>query len=575
MPTTAPIPSRHPLVRGACILACMTLGLGAQAQEAAPAQLPTLEHRIRVGDTLEQLARRYLGDASLWRQLQVHNHNIDPLRLPPGNVLEIPMNLLRSASASVDYVQGRATISRSGDSSKGVERGQVLQEGDQLQLDPDAFVTVRLADGSSVRVQANSELTLRQLRRRGRAGSLQSVLELQQGGVEVDVPGRRDATRTLDVLTPVAATSVRGTRFEVQASAQGTAAAVERGRVVMGARQHPDTARPLAAGYGMAVRTDGQASAPTRLLPPPPTQDLPRLSEDAQWLNLPLPAVAGAQAYRVQVMADQDGAQVLRTALVQGTNARFAAVPDGQYWVQLRAVDELGIAGRKALAPLRVKAHPVAPLPQAPAPDAVSSAGATELLCTPVADAQAYVLQIAPLTDGQMPASADFQQPALQAQDSRECRLDVAALPPGRYAWRTASVRWVDGVRDQGPYLPPLGLTLATPPKAPGADDLQVQSHHGISTLYWPDAAGQRYHLQALAHAQDDTPALDLWLDRAQWTASGLPAGTWQVRIQVQDASGLLSAFSPARQVQILPLVHDGNGQVVGTGTGLGLELDY
>ena len=39
-------------------------------------------------------------------------------------------------------------------------------------------MAVQLADGTMVRVQAQSELQLRQLRRRGRAGSVQSVLEM-------------------------------------------------------------------------------------------------------------------------------------------------------------------------------------------------------------------------------------------------------------------------------------------------------------------------------------------------------------------------------------------------------------
>ena len=52
---------------------------------------------------------------------------------------------------------------------------------------------------------------------------------------------------------------------------------------------------------------------------------------------------------------------------------------------------------------------------------------------------------------------------------------------------------------------------------------------------------------------------------------SGLPTGTWHVRLQVQDGNGLLSRFSPTRSVQMLPLVQDGSGNTVGTGSGLGL----
>ena len=74
----------------------------------------TIAHRITAGDTLEQLADRYLGDATLWPALQSHNRVNSPYRLQPGSILEIPLQLMRAATASVDYVQGNAHLNRSG-----------------------------------------------------------------------------------------------------------------------------------------------------------------------------------------------------------------------------------------------------------------------------------------------------------------------------------------------------------------------------------------------------------------------------------------------------------------------------
>ena len=77
---------------------------------------------------------------------------------------------------------------------------------------------MRLADGSLVRVQSQSDVVLRQMRRKGRAGSLQSVLDLREGGVEASVPPEPgNAQRRFEIRTPAASTSVRGTRFLVQA----------------------------------------------------------------------------------------------------------------------------------------------------------------------------------------------------------------------------------------------------------------------------------------------------------------------------------------------------------------------
>lgn len=563
-------------------LAAALASLPALAQTAASAaRLPTVQHRIQVGDTLEQLARRYLGDTTQWQALQQHNGNIDPYRLPPGQFLEIPLNLLRAATASVDYVQGTASLHRSGQAAQPVQRGQPLREGDALALDPEAFVTVLLADGSTVRVQANSQITLQQLRRRGRAGSLQSVLELQQGGVEVAVPGRPDATRRLEVHTPMAATSVRGTRFDVQVTDNGSSsAAVEHGRVAL--QGQADTAvTVLRPGLGAAVRQDGHATAPVRLLPAPNPGDLPATASDAQWLDLSLPPLADASAYQVQVAADPAGQQVLRNGRFATPQVRFASLADGDYWLQVRGLDAHGIRGQAAQAPLRIKAHPVAPLASHPAPQAIAAQGSTQLACTPVDEAQAYVLQVAALgpapAEGSAPpasvtaadAAEIFAAPVAQAVDVADCALDLATLPPGTYAWRTASVRWVGGVRDQGPFGIVQTFALQPPPALP--QEVQVQSHQGHTTIFWTGGPGQRYRLQALATPEAAEPQLDLWLDAPQWTVSGLPAGTWHVRLQVQDGNGLLSRFSPTRSVQMLPLVQDGSGNTVGTGSGLGL----
>ena len=136
----------------------------------------------------------------------------------------------------------------------------MLAEGTRLQVGPNGFVTVRLADGSIVKVSAQSDVQLRQLRRRGRAGSVQSVVEIQRGSVESSVAPSTDASRRFEVRTPRAVTSVRGTRFGVALSESGdTTAAVLQGAVAVQSRtadnsaQHNAAATVLQPGQGLAV----------------------------------------------------------------------------------------------------------------------------------------------------------------------------------------------------------------------------------------------------------------------------------------------------------------------------------
>ena len=162
---------------------------------------------MKEGDTLEGLARSYLANPRQWPLLQARNKVADPRRLQPGSLIFIPVRLQPSESATVQFVQGEATAQARGSSTPApIETGNKLEEGTELKVGPESFVTVQLADGTVVRVQAQSEL---QLRRRGRAGSVQSVLEMHKGGVESTVPPSAEPLRRMEIRTPLAVTSVR------------------------------------------------------------------------------------------------------------------------------------------------------------------------------------------------------------------------------------------------------------------------------------------------------------------------------------------------------------------------------
>jgi TIR domain/LysM domain len=47
-------------------------------------------HRVEVGDTLERIAGRHLGDPAEWRKIAIANDLTDPLAMWPGKLLIIP-----------------------------------------------------------------------------------------------------------------------------------------------------------------------------------------------------------------------------------------------------------------------------------------------------------------------------------------------------------------------------------------------------------------------------------------------------------------------------------------------------
>ena len=571
--------THHGRAKTGVALACVAMGALLVGHEASAQIKPAvrggdvIEHRVLAGDTLEQLATRYLGDRTRWTALQAHNQVSDPFRLRPGSMLEIPTRLLRAASASVEYVQGDVRSSRSlshpaeptAAASSPVQKGQLLQEGDSLKVPANGFVSVRLADGSLVRVQSESDVELRQMRRKGRAGTLESVLDLREGTVEASVPKQASSERRFEVRTLASSTSVRGTQFLVQTDLQGkTATAVDEGSVAVRSGTPSTLLKP---GQGVAATADGKLSKPAAMLRAPDIAAWPALAEDASWVSLPLPAMAGAVRYQVQLAEDKGFTRVLRNSIFTKSPARLTGVDDGNYLVAIRAIDANGIPGARSVHALRVKAHPVPPLYEFPEPDAVVGLGQRGLQCTKVHEATAYRIQV-------IAAGGNFAQPALDTGAITDCALSadtLAKLGAGEYLWRVASIRTLsNGQQDLGPFATPQKMKLAQAPKSP---ELQLGggAGEGVSKIRWAGEEGQRYRIVVASQPDFAAPVVDTWLTAPQWSTEALPAGSYFLQMQIEDQNGLRSNFSTARQFQTGNWVTTGDGQSMTSGDGMRL----
>jgi hypothetical protein len=516
-----------------------------------------VEHRLQIGDTLETLSAQYLGTPRLWQRLQEYNHVSDPHRLQPGSVLRIPFSLLPLGSAHVSFVQGDARVLLPGATETvALQAGQELPEGARVLVPADGFINVRLSDGSMIRVQANSDVRLQQLRRRGKTGAAQSVLELQRGGVESTVTTSQDAARRFEVRTPMASTSVRGTRFSVSLDAEGhTLTAVTEGQVAVDQRnaaEHP--ARALVnKGQGLSVTADGAVGEPRSLLPAPDLSALPDTVSDADFLTLTLATpVTGAVAYQVQVARDADFTEVLRSGSSTTQTLRLLAVDDGRYQVSVRALDAAGLPGWPAQRAITVKAHPVPPLYQSPPAGALISRTQGALTCSHVVGVARYRIQAA--------ADASFAALLIDAT-TESCDARVDALAPGQYQWRAASIRTLPGgAPDQGPFAPPQAFTVADNPAALSSNALNPVGDDPGLRLRWPGEPGQSFRLQLSASEDFATLLVDDLLNTPAWSTSDLAPGDYFVRIQTRDPSGLASEFSTPRRVTAQAEVRSGTG---------------
>jgi hypothetical protein len=233
-------------------------------------------YRVRLHDNIWDLSSRYLRPDVPWQKLQDYNKVADPLHLPPGMMLRVPIAWLRvqPASAQVVAVMGSAHVQLPEQPQlENVTPGMTLAYGAHLTTEASASLTLQFADGSRVLMQENSTLELDQMSAYGRTGMVDTRLRLQHGRVTNAVTPMTGVAAHFSVETPGTISSVRGTHFRVAADDNHTQTEVLTGRVDV-AGDHAHVLVPK--GEGVAVADGSKPASAQNLLAAPalhcPTQ---------------------------------------------------------------------------------------------------------------------------------------------------------------------------------------------------------------------------------------------------------------------------------------------------------------
>jgi hypothetical protein len=552
--------------------ALMACALAAGSAQAAVPPRGDLQHTVVAGETLQMLGERYLRSPSRWRELQAINRLSDRHDLDAGTVVRIPRVLLRPATlatAKVEFVQGKATGALalpSGTSASppaALAAGDAVTEGAHIQVPKDGFLRLRLADGSVVRVLASSDVALKRLRSKRATGSYESVIQVRRGKVESEVAPQPKG-RLFEIHAPGAVASVRGTRFAVAVSPEGrVSTAVTTGVVKMRPSTYGAPVADVQAGEGAVLEASGAFHKRPTLPPPPDPSTLPDLLEDADRLVFQLPPPMGTVAgYEVRIARPERLSEVLRNGIFEGGRVQFPALDDGDYRMSVRAIDREGLTGPKVGHAFRVHARPVPPRYRSPAPGARLTSDVGRLVCVEQPETRGVRLQVA--------STVDFARPVLDETGIGGCDVGLATLLPGGYWWRVASLaRDANGAERQGPFAAPQPFTVVP---TPAIVELAVDDRRDQPTLRWRAEPGQTFRAQLAREPDFHTPLLDVELATPSWTISGPARGSYHVRLQARDASGLAGPFSPARRVHIGPVVNTTSGERLSADDGTPVE---
>ena len=513
------------------------------------AEEPSYVHISERGDTLIGLGRRFLVDPARWPEIARANRLPNPNRIGTGVAIAIPLALMRTepAPATVVGVTGQVEVGR-----QAVETGQALPEGSELRTGADGHVSLRLVDGTVLRLRPGSVLRVTESRRISGTPVTRSGAQIDLGRVEVEaapVPAGRPG---FQIGTPQGVLGVRGTEFRVGADAQTTFGEVLEGAVRADSRAGGPGQR-VGAGFGTVVPAGGPVAPPVPLLPPPDVQGLPTL-QDRILVTFDLPAQAGASGWRGEIARDATFDVVLAEQVTRTPVLRFADLPDGEYVLRARAIDAQGLEGLDAVWRFRLKARPEAPLPSAPPKRSQLSGERVDFAWAANGDATGYRLQIS-RNDS---FAADALVRDLTGLSATSAAVD--GLPVGRYQWRLASVRaGADGQPDQGPWGEALDFAMRPSPpqpKPPAVGEKTV----GFA---WPGQPGQRYDFQLSRDAEFKTVLTERRLDEPVIELPLPGTGRFHVRVRAIESDGFVGPWATPQTMDIPNCLRDGAGSCV------------
>ncbi len=242
-----------------CLFAMLLLP--AAFAEAEQEKLQIID--VRKGDTLSKISKKYLEDPSQWPALLKYNQIANPNLIQPGMKLKVPASLGKKPAAVVVYKSGKAQYTRAQENSwKEVFVKLGLYSEDQVKTGPASSVHLQLSNQTILRLQPQSFVIVNKVDKNSR----DAVFTLQEGNLHASVENMRKSGGRFLVRTPSAVAAVRGTVFELQASAQSSGLACHEGHVDVSAQK---VTVEVPAGMGTFVEKGKAPMKPFRLPPPP------------------------------------------------------------------------------------------------------------------------------------------------------------------------------------------------------------------------------------------------------------------------------------------------------------------
>lgn len=328
-------------------------------------------YTVQPKDELIKMAEASFTSNEGWKEVATLNRLKDPNKIQPGQVLKIPLRLLKMVKREGVLLSVSGDVQLSGQPAV---VGSLVPEGAQLQTGANSSAQVQLADQSRVTLMPHTDARLvtsqiidfGNFDQKSQATWFTGLIRLTKGAVDVLAAKLAKRNTPLQVETPTSLAGVRGTVFRVayeDPASQNTRTEVLEG-VVRTDSVAQKTGADLPKGTGTVLNPSIQRIQVSPLLEAPSINaHTVVFKPQARWN---MPTLAGAEHFKVQISGFKDFSNVVREQVVdRHGQADFSDLSNGVWHVRVRGIDARTLEGFNAEATLQVMlpantSHPAA-----------------------------------------------------------------------------------------------------------------------------------------------------------------------------------------------------------------------
>ena len=344
--------------------AVLAQGSISPASAASAAKEPSLPYIVRPKDSVIKLTREMLVDPRAWPEVAKFNQLKNPNAIFPDQQLNIPLRFLKSKPASGKVISAEGDVTLQGSA---MQTGAVLSDGAKIKTGANSSAVIELGDGSRVKILprslaeivTNRDYAMRDASKSGSTTWFSGLMRLSEGALEALASKTAKRAKDLQVETPTSLVGVRGTEFRVAFDDPlGKAARTE---VIEGLVRADNPAQAIGAdlpmGTGAVIKPLEKEIKVVVLLPAPDLTSIPSevLKPQGSW---PMPILAGASAYHVQVASDEQFDKIVRDLKVDGNrggSANLGSLPNGSWFARVRGIDAVGLEGFNSVKLIAIK----------------------------------------------------------------------------------------------------------------------------------------------------------------------------------------------------------------------------